>query len=341
MVLREGGLRGEEDGEHGHEPEGKREVEVLGVGEAADEGEEEDAGGEGFEVPGRGAANLAEEDPVERDGENDSDGSEGEELLEEFVVGLLCFEFADGRDDEPVGVEAISEERLFDCVFERDGPDEGAAGEGLRACTFGVGGEICFNEAPERGEDEAGGDADPEFHFAGEGGIPEEGEAEGGDERDDGALAEGSQKGGSEEERGPYPYGAFAREVAGEQGCDGEEKAERVGMEEVFFAEAQVLGGGERPGDDGDEARTADEALHDGIGRIFGRAIAQEEPDGCDIGRPRAPVACCGGERRECPEKTEEYEAEKRGDRTEGGGTKAGGGARGRAADGGERCSEE
>src|SRR5439155_15159764 len=72
-------LRGEEDGEHGHEPEGKAEVEVLGVGETADQGEEEEAGGEGFEMPGSGAANLAEEDPVERDGENDSDGPEGEE----------------------------------------------------------------------------------------------------------------------------------------------------------------------------------------------------------------------------------------------------------------------
>jgi hypothetical protein len=38
-------LRGEEDGQHGHEPEGKGEVEVLGVGEAADHGEEEKAGG--------------------------------------------------------------------------------------------------------------------------------------------------------------------------------------------------------------------------------------------------------------------------------------------------------
>ena len=118
LVLRERGLGGEEDGEHGHEPEGKGEVEVLGVGEAAEEGEEEKGGGEGFEVDGRGAADLAEEDPVERDGENDADGSEGEELLEEFVVGLLCFEFADGGDEEAVGVEAISEERLFDCVFE-------------------------------------------------------------------------------------------------------------------------------------------------------------------------------------------------------------------------------
>src|SRR5260370_30981649 len=81
------GLCGEEDGEHGHEPEREGEVEVLGVGKAADQGEEEEAGGQGFEVPGLGAANLAEEEPVERDGEKDSDGSEGEELLEEFVVG--------------------------------------------------------------------------------------------------------------------------------------------------------------------------------------------------------------------------------------------------------------
>ena len=49
-LLGDRGLCGEEDGEHGHEPEGKGEVEVLGVGEAADEGEEEEGGGEGFEV---------------------------------------------------------------------------------------------------------------------------------------------------------------------------------------------------------------------------------------------------------------------------------------------------
>ena len=139
-MLRERGLSGEEDGKHGHEPEGKGEVEVLGVGETADEGEEEEADGQGFEVPRSGAANLPEEDPVERDGEKDSDGSEGEELLKEFVVDLLCFKFADGRDDEPVGVEAISEKRLFDGVFEGDCPDEGAAGQGFGARTFGVGG---------------------------------------------------------------------------------------------------------------------------------------------------------------------------------------------------------
>src|SRR5207248_1130552 len=122
------GLCGEEDGEHGHEPEGEGEIEVLGVGEAADEGEYKKSGGEGFEVPGCSAANLAEEDPVERDGEDDADGSEREELLEEFVMGLLCFKFADGRDNESIGVEAISEKGLFDCVFEGDSPDEGAAG---------------------------------------------------------------------------------------------------------------------------------------------------------------------------------------------------------------------
>ena len=114
--------------------------------------------------------------------------------------------------------------------------------------------------------------------------------------------------------------------MAGEQGCDGEEKAERVGMEVVFFAEAEVLGGGERPGDDGDEARSADEALHDGGGRVFGRAVAQEEPDGGDVGDPCAPVACCGGEGRGGPEEAEEDEAEEGGDRTEGGGAEAGGG---------------
>ena len=67
-MLRERDLRGEEDGEHGHEPEGKGEVEVLGVRETADQGEEEEAGGQGFEVGGIGAANLPEEDPVEREG---------------------------------------------------------------------------------------------------------------------------------------------------------------------------------------------------------------------------------------------------------------------------------
>jgi hypothetical protein len=120
-------------------------------------------------VPGSGAANLPEEDPVERDGEKDPDGSVGEELLEEFVVGLLCFEFAEGRDDEAVGVEAISEKRLFDGVFEGDCPDEGAAGQGLGARAFGVSGQIGFEKAPEGGEDETGSNADPDLHFAGEG----------------------------------------------------------------------------------------------------------------------------------------------------------------------------
>src|SRR6266851_3352130 len=150
-LLRERCLRGEEDGEHGHEPEWEGEVEVLGVGEAADQGEEEKAGGESFEVGGIGAANLTEEYPVEGDGKKDSDGSEGEELLEKFVVSLLCFKFANGRDDEPVGVEAISEKRLFERVFEGDCPDEDSAGQGLRACSFGVGRQVGFEKAPECG----------------------------------------------------------------------------------------------------------------------------------------------------------------------------------------------
>ena len=98
---------------------------------------------------GGGAADLTEEDPIKRDGEKDSDGAEGEELLEEFVVGLLCFKFADGRDDEAVGVETISEKGFFDRVFEGDCPDEGAAGQCLRTCTFAVGRQIGFEEAPE------------------------------------------------------------------------------------------------------------------------------------------------------------------------------------------------
>src|SRR5207245_1980664 len=108
----------------------------------------------------------------------------------------------------------------------------------------------------------------------------DEGEAEGGDECNDGAFAESAEKRGSEEERGPDPGGASAGEVRGEERRDGEEEAERIGMEKVFFAEAQVLGGGERPGDDGDEAGAGDEALHDGRGGVFGRSVAQEEPDG-------------------------------------------------------------
>ena len=112
-------------------------------------------------------------------------------------------------------------------------------------------------------------------------------------------------------------------------------------MEVVFLAEAEVLGGGERPGDDGDEARSGDEALHDGRGGVLGRAVAQEEPDGCDIGEPCAPVACCGGEGRGGPEEAEEHEAEECGDGTEGGGAEAGGRDCRRAADGGESCRDE
>ena len=48
-----------------------------------------------------------------RDGEDGADGSEGEELLEEFVVGLLACECAEGRDDESIGVEAVSEDRFL------------------------------------------------------------------------------------------------------------------------------------------------------------------------------------------------------------------------------------
>src|SRR5260370_42679862 len=95
-------------------------------------------------------------------------------------------------------------------------------------------------------------------------------------------------------------------------------------MEEVLLAEAQVLGGGERPRYDGDQARARDEALHDGCGRIFGRLITQEEPDGCDIGGPCAPVACCGREWRGGPAEAEECAGEECGEATEGGRTGAG-----------------
>ena len=72
---------------------------------------------------GWGAADLPEEYPVDCDGEKRADGSEGEELLKELVVGLLRLKYTEGRDDETVGVEAISEERLLDGIFEGGCPD--------------------------------------------------------------------------------------------------------------------------------------------------------------------------------------------------------------------------
>ena len=101
-------MRGEEDGEHGHEPEGEGEIEVLGVGEAANESKDEESDCESFEVGRLRATNLVEEEQVERDGEKGPDCSEGEKLLEEFVVGLLGFKCAEGWDDEAIRVEAVS-----------------------------------------------------------------------------------------------------------------------------------------------------------------------------------------------------------------------------------------
>ena len=115
------------------------------------------------------ASNLPEEEPIERDGEKDADGPEGEELLQEFVVGLLSFERAEGGDDKAIGVEAVPEEGFLDGVFERDGTDEGAAGEGFGADPLAVGDEVGLEQSPERGDDNAGGNADPDLDFAGQG----------------------------------------------------------------------------------------------------------------------------------------------------------------------------
>ncbi len=79
------------------------------------------------------------------------DGSEGEELLKELVMGLLSFEGPESRDDEAVGVEPVTQNRLLEGVLEGDGPDEGSAGKRLWICACGVGGEVSLEETGERG----------------------------------------------------------------------------------------------------------------------------------------------------------------------------------------------
>jgi len=140
---------GEEDGEHGHEPERVGDVVALGVGEAANEGKDEEACGEGFDGGLWSAADLPEVDPVEADNEDDAYDSEGEELLEKFVVGVGCFEVAEERDGEVEGVEAVAEDGFFDGEFSGCGPYDGAPGEGLRIGGFGVVIEIGDQESGE------------------------------------------------------------------------------------------------------------------------------------------------------------------------------------------------
>ena len=65
--LRLGSAAGQQDGEHGEEPEWVREVVDLGVGETTYESEEKYGSCQRFEVRCRSATDLAKEGPINTD----------------------------------------------------------------------------------------------------------------------------------------------------------------------------------------------------------------------------------------------------------------------------------
>src|SRR5271155_3712612 len=99
------------------------------------------------------AADLPKEHPVDADGEDYAHNSVGEELLKEFIVGLLSLKVIERGNDEAIGVQAISKQRLFERILERDGPDESSTSESFGIRTLRVGAEVGFENSPERGHD--------------------------------------------------------------------------------------------------------------------------------------------------------------------------------------------
>jgi len=183
---------GEKDGKHRHEPERKREVECLRVSEAADEREDKQRGCEIFEMRAGCAADLSKECPVDADGEDYARNSVGEELLKEFIVGLLSLEVIEGGNDEAIGVQTISKQRLFERVLESDGPDESTTSKSFGISPLRVGAEVGLEYAPERGKNYPGDDSDSDPRCARERRIPDEVEAKCHDESADGAFADRS-----------------------------------------------------------------------------------------------------------------------------------------------------
>jgi len=60
-------------------------------------------------------------------------------------------------------------------------------------------------------------------------------------------------------------------------------------MKILLVAEPEVGHDGKEPRDDGDDACAPNVALHDGGGLCFGNSVAQEKPDGEDVGDPGDP----------------------------------------------------
>lgn len=286
------------------------------------DGEDEESGGEGFEAGGWSAANLAEDGTVDSDDEDNAEGSEGEELLKEFVVGVGCLEGAEGRDDEAIGVEAITEDGLFDCVFPGCGPDDGAAGERGGIDAFGVEIEVFCEQAGERAEDHDARCGDFYFGGATDGFVFEEIERHCDEKSDDGGLADASNQGECEPCGGPSPPGVVMGEIQSHESAENADHADEVGMKEDIVAETEVGHCGKAPGDDSDRGGAPDEALHNGGGPVLSGPVAQKEPDGGDVGGPGGPEAECSVERAGGPKQTDEVEAEESGDPSQGGSVK-------------------
>src|ERR1700733_8714136 len=110
----------------------------MAMSQSGNERKDEKGSGKGLQGGGGSAANLTEDHPVQTDGKDDAESSEGEELLEDFVVRVGGFESTEVWDDYAVGVEAMAEDGFLDCEFAGGGPYYGAAGERGWVDAFGV-----------------------------------------------------------------------------------------------------------------------------------------------------------------------------------------------------------
>lgn len=229
-------------------------------------------------------------------------------------MGVGCLEGAEGRDDEAVGVEAIAEEGLLDCVFVGSGPDESSASEGGGVDAFGVEIEVFCEEAGKRSEDYDAGRGDFDFGGSADGFVFEEIERDCDEKSDDRGLADAANECDGEPCSGPSPHGVFMGEIKRHQRAENTDHANVVRVKEEVVTEAEVRHGRKNPGHDGDGGCAQDETLHDTGGAVLRGLVAEDEPDGGDVGDPGGPEAECGVERAGGPEETDEVEGEKGGD---------------------------
>jgi len=286
------------------------------------DGEDKKSGGEGFEARGGSAPDLTEDGPVDCDDQDYTESSKGEELLEKLVVGVGRLKDTEGRDDESVGVEAIAEERLLDCIFPRGGPDGGAAGEGGGADALGVKINVFCENAGERSDNCDSCEGDFDSCGSAESPVSEEIERHCNEKGHKGGFADATDKRKGEPCNWPSPHCVFAGEIKGHQCAENADHADVIGVKEDVVTETEVGHCRKDPGYQGDGGSSPDETFHDAGCAILCGLVTQDEPDGSYVGHPSGPEAERGIERTGGPEETDEVECEKGGDPAESGSSK-------------------